>query len=526
MIHASVSFIPPLKLQGVVQALLRGLSHHHCKEPSEATDPPTAKPGSLRFARTGVIVLGASALLTGCTSPAEIQNHGLDISPSWKELGTPSEPSGLESSLRESPEADIDQFWWKHFSDPRLDAVIAKAITGNKTLQIAKARVEEARAGRLASQAALFPQINAAAGMQRANLGYFTNDQIINFSEAEVMVSWELDLFGRNQARMAEASALLSSATAAQQAVRVGLLAEVARTYFEIRNYQRQIELAEDNLAIQQRTLLLVRQKKAGNKANDLDVERAAYQVSTTSAVLPLLRTAEVASRNRLAVLLGETPGSEDAALSKGQDDLPTLDPYILIAAPAKILAERPDIRAAERRFAASISAKTVAEKAWLPNISLMGFFGRQVTTPMATTPWGIGTNLVQPIINFGAIEAQINAADARQKQAFLDYQQVVLAAVENMEDALSAYLSETTRNTRLAEAATQSRKATALVHQQYDHGYASFLDVLDAERAQLAAESALSSSDFRLREALVNIYAAAGGGWRDDVCSNGGTKC
>jgi multidrug efflux system outer membrane protein len=154
-----------------------------------------------------------------------------------------------------------------------------------------------------------------------------------------------------------------------------------------------------------------------------------------------------------------------------------------------------------------------------------MGFFGRQSTTPLNATAWGMGTNLIQPVLNFGAIQGQIDAADARQKQAFLDYQQTVLAAVENMENALSAYLSETTRNARLTAAADQSRQAATLVHQQYDSGYASFLDVLDAERTQLAAQSARSASDFALRENLVNVYAAAGGGWRDDARAQGDPK-
>lgn len=471
-----------------------------------------------------VLALGILAFLTGCTSPVATQNPGLDIASSWNELMTTTKPDNLQAPLTQSSEASVDQRWWGHFADPLLDALIAEAMTGNKTLQIAKARVEEARAGRVAVRSSLFPQLNGAAGVQRANLGFFSSDQTINFSEAEVTVSWEMDLFGRNQARVAEASALVESATAAQQAVRVGLLAEVARTYFEMRNYQRQTDLAERNFAIQQRTLAIVQQKKAENKASDLDVERAAYQVSATGALLPALRTAVNASKNRLAVLLGNPPGSKDAVLVAKQE-LPPLDPHVLIAAPAEVLAGRPDIRAAERRFAASISAKSVAEKAWLPDISLMGFFGRQSTTPLNSTAWGMGTNLVQPILNFGAIQGQIDAADARQKQAFLDYQQTVLAAVENMENALSAYLSETTRNARLMAAAGQSRKAATLVHQQYDSGYASFLDVLDAERTQLVAESALSASDFALRENLVNIYAAAGGGWRDDARSEGNVK-
>jgi multidrug efflux system outer membrane protein len=227
------------------------------------------------------------------------------------------------------------------------------------------------------------------------------------------------------------------------------------------------------------------------------------------------LQTAYDASLNRLNVLVGYAPGSKDALLKTAQD-LKPLDHHILIAAPAKVLATRPDIRAAERRFAASISTKYVAETGWFPDISLTGFFGRLAGAPFTSTPWGLSANLAQPILNFGRIESQIDAADAQQKQAFLNYQQTVLEALENMENALSGYLHETTRNVSLAAGVAQNRKAATLVKQKYGNGYASFLDVLVVERNLLIAESSQASSDSSLRNDLVNIYAAAGGGWSD----------
>jgi multidrug efflux system outer membrane protein len=127
----------------------------------------------------------------------------------------------LDRALATSPEAEVDHKWRKHFDDPTLDVLITEALANNKTLQIAKARVEEVRAGRKAAQSLLLPQINGPMGTQRGNLGYFTNNQDISFSEAEVAASWEFDLFGRNQTRMAAATALLQSEEATQQAVNI-----------------------------------------------------------------------------------------------------------------------------------------------------------------------------------------------------------------------------------------------------------------------------------------------------------------
>jgi multidrug efflux system outer membrane protein len=456
-----------------------------------------------------------TALFAACTSPVGPQDSLIKTPSLWGRLTGATPTLDLNAPLATSPEAEVDHKWWKHFDDPTLDVLITEALANNKTLQIAKARVEEARAGRRAAQSLLLPHIIGATGAQRGNLGYFTSDQEVSLSEAEIGASWEPDLFGRNQARTAAATAILQSEEATRQAVRVGLLAEVARNYFEMRNYERQIGLALQNLEKQKKTLELVQAQMQETKASGLDVQRAGAQVSTTESLIPALQTACDASLNRLNGLLSYPPGSKDALLKTTQD-LNPLDHHILIAAPARVLATRPDIRAAERRFAASISAKDAAKAEWFPDISLTGFFGRQVATPFSSTPWGLSANLVQPILNFGQIESQIDAADAQQKQAFLNYQQTVLGALENMENALSSYLHETTRNASLTAGVAQNRKAAALVRQQYNNGYASFLDVLVAERNLLIAESSQSSSDFSLRNDLVNIYVAAGGGWGD----------
>jgi multidrug efflux system outer membrane protein len=214
-----------------------------------------------------------------------------------------------------------------------------------------------------------------------------------------------------------------------------------------------------------------------------------------------------------LNVLVGVAPGTKDSFLKTAATIKP-LDHGILIAAPAKILATRPDVLVAERQFAASISAKDAATAQLFPNISLTALFGAQTASPMSSTPWGIGLTLVQPILNFGKIESQIDAADAQQKQAFLTYQQTVLEALENMENALSTYLHETTRNASLTAAVAQNRKAAELAQQQYSNGYTGLLDVLVAQRNLLDAESNQAASDANLRKNLVSIYAAAGGGW------------
>jgi multidrug efflux system outer membrane protein len=464
-----------------------------------------------RLAATAIL---SAALLAACgTAAVGPQDSGVAAPAAWSRLPVDSKTADPGTPLALGSSIAVEQRWWKQFRDPVLDGLIAAALADNKTLQIAKARVEEARAGRRGAEARLMPEIDAVGTAQRGNQGYATNNKAVGIGEADIAATWEIDLFGRNQARAAQAQALLDSAEAGRRAVEVGLLAEIARNYFDLRDAERQIVLTERNLDTQKRTLALVEAQRAGALASDFDVQRAGAQLATTEALIPALRSSRDAARDRLAVLLGRQPGTVDGDLGQVAEFQP-LDQHILVAAPAKVLAARPDIAVAERNFAASISAKKAADAALFPDISLTALFGAQAASPFSSTPWGVGLSLVQPVLDFGRIEAQIDTADAQQRQAYLTYQQTVLEALENMENALSSYLHETGRNASLTAAVERDRRAEDLAKLQFSNGYTGLLDVLVVERDLLDAEASRARSDADLRRDLVNIYAASGGGW------------
>jgi NodT family efflux transporter outer membrane factor (OMF) lipoprotein len=464
--------------------------------------------------RSSFLVLLTATLLAACTTTATVpQDSGVDVPMAWARLDA--DPARTSAPLAVDASAAVEHEWWTHFGDPTLDTLISEALANNKSLQIAKARVEEARANRGIARASLFPQLNAAANVSRGNQGLLTNDKTVNIADVELDASWELDLFGRNRARNREAAAILESQEAASQAVRIALLAEVARNYFDMRNFESQVALTKQNLETQKKTLELTDALLRGGDASDFDVQRAAAQVSTTESQVPVLEAAYESAMNRLNILLGLPPGTKDLLLRTVQELMP-LDHRILIAAPAAVLAARPDVRAAERRFAASISAKDAADAELFPDISLTAFFGLQGASGLSATPWGVGANLLQPVLNFGRIESEIDVANAQQKQAFLNYQQTVLEALENMENALSGYVRETARNASLAAAVVQNRKAEDLARQQYGNGFTGLLDLLVAQRNLLDAEAGQVASDANLRKDLIAVYAAAGGGWRD----------
>jgi multidrug efflux system outer membrane protein len=462
-----------------------------------------------RRTRDRFAALTAALLLAACsTASVGPQESGVSLPAAWNQLQA-SAPITADAS------AQVEQDWWKHFRDPTLNALIEEALANSKTLQVAKARIDEARANRGVARSALFPEVDAVGNASRSNQGFINRNQTINLGEVDLQATWEVDLFGRNQARVAEASAILESQEASSQAVRVELLAEVARNYFDMRNYERQIALTRANLGTQQKTFELTQVQLQGGFASDFDVQRAGAQVSTTAAQIPVLQAAYDAALNRLNILLGYPPGTRDEVL-KTPVELQPLDQQVLIAAPATVLKTRPDVRAAERRLAASISDKDAARAELFPDISLTALFGVQGGTGFGGTPWSVGAGLLQPVLNFGRIESQIDAADARQRQNYLSYQETVLEALENMEDALSNYIRENTRNASLATSVDQNRRAADLASQQYTNGFTSLLDLLVAERDLLDAEASQAASDASLRKDLVAIYTAAGGGWSD----------
>ena len=475
--------------------------------------------------RTFLIYLSL-LFLTACIKPVSFQESGIETPETWHTFaGLPGNPELWNKPLVVDNCAQVEQRWWCSFGDQTLDAFIARALMNNKTLGIAGTRIDEARAARLSSFSNLMPQISVNADAQRGNQGFYTADKPLAYEDVTIQASWELDLFGKNQARLAAAIALVQNEEILRQGVIVSLLAEVALNYFDYRNYQQQLTITEENLSTQKRTLNLTIAQFQEAFASGFDVERAAAQVATTEARIPTLQIAVEITRNHLDVLLGSTPGENDDLFAI-QEPLKPLDPQIIISAPATILGTRPDVRAAERSFASSISTFTAAKKEWFPTINLLTFFGfqglqgihnsGQQTTVLQNLirTWNVVGTLTQPLINFGRIDSDIEAAGARKQRAYLEYQETVLKALEDMENALASYLYEIQRNVSLTGAASHNRKALELANQQYTNGYTNLLDVLVVQRNTLEAESVETESNFKLRKDLVNVYTAAGGGW------------
>jgi multidrug efflux system outer membrane protein len=468
-----------------------------------------------------VVLAGAVMLLAaaGCKVGPNYKPPEPNMPAKWGETGAPSEAA--------QPTRLAD--WWQTFNDPTLDQLIKEAISGNLSLKQAESRLREARAQRTIAAAPLFPTANASGSYQRirgatssgVTSGTATAGGGAEFSlyEAGFDASWELDVFGGTRRSIEAATANISAALEDRRDVLVSLLAEVAINYIDLRGFQRQIVISQENLKAQQETLQLTKNQFEAGTTTELVVAQAQTQVSATAAQIPVLETSAHRTMHQLSVLLGKNPMALERLLAE-TEPIPAGPPQIPVGLPSDLLRQRADIRRAERQLAAATANIGVATADLLPKFSLTGSYGRAGTTfeslgQPANKFWAVGPGFNWPIFAGGSIVANIKVQTEIQKQTAAAYEQTVLTALQEVEDALVAYAKEQTRRTELVTAAEASRQAYELANQQYLLGTTDFLNVLVVQRALFAAQTALVQSDTAISSDMVTLYKALGGGWQ-----------
>ena len=412
--------------------------------------------------------------------------------------------------------------WWGVFEDPVLDRLIARAADGNLDLKIAAARLKEARSIFRDRQLDLFPKVTSEATYTRSNQqtpGFGTARTNIESAELGFDAAWEIDLFGRVRHGVEAASADAGAADADARAARVSVMAEVASNYFELRGAQARLAVARENLGSQQETLRLTQVRFEVGRGDPVDVDSAKARLSATEATIPDLTTAEASARYRLAVLLGLRPGALDEELRPLSAPAPLLVKPLPIGDAAQFLRRRPDVQAAEWRLAAETARTGVATADLFPRIRVTGFVGL-LTGDLSSLfshgsqAWAVSPQVTWPALDLGSAKARLRAQEARGEQALAGYDKTVLTAVEDLENALTAYRQQQLRIVSLSQQAEASRSAANLARIRYKEGSIDFLVLLDAERTRLAAEDSLTEAQTFANTDIVAIYKALGGGW------------
>ena len=467
------------------------------------------------------IVLVA-ALVAGCSVGPDYHPPKLNTPANWSEA----QLGGATNAAVQVVE------WWKTFNDPELNSLIQRAVAANHDLRVANGLLREARALRTGALWNFGPTINGSAGytdaQQARNSLPFKRRRRTNFTylfhtdlyDAHFDASWEIDVFGGKRRALQEANALVASVEENRRDVLVSVLAEVARNYLEVRNYQQRLSIAHDNIAAQERARDLAHARFDSGLTSELDFRQAEVLLATTQSQVPALETSLKQSVHRLGVLTGQQPGALSGELSQ-QQPIPAPPPQVPVGLPSDLLRRRPDVRRAERDLAAATANIGVQTAELFPKFSLTGVGGFQSFSASdwfsaGGKYWSAGPSVTWRILDYGRVHSQIKAAGAQADQSLATYEKTVLMALEDVENALVAYANEQTRYRALSDAVTANRHSLELAEERYRGGLTDFLSVLDAQRSLYQTEDQLANSQGAVSVSLVALYKALGGGWEN----------
>ena len=468
---------------------------------------------------TGSVMLAAAALLLlgGCMVGPDYVRPSPETLPNWTEH--PASPAEIERTERQMRD------WWSSFRDPVLDQLVALAVAGNVDLQVAGQRLLAARDVRDEIAATLQPQVDASgqAGIQRfsTTLQYPPLPGISSSNRLwspGFSASWELDLFGRIRRQVQAQDAEVGADIESQRGTLLAVLGELAGDYVGLRAAQRQVEIAGRNIVAAEQGLTLTRRVFAQGLGTTLQVAQAQAELETEQATIQPLRTRIAQLSHAIAVLVGQMPGSLEAML-RHPARLPRV-PDLPVALPSTVIANRPDIREAERHYAEAYARIGVAVASLYPDFSLPLSFGLQSSMihellAADSLAFQLVLSAAQPLYHGGRLSAQVREARAEAEAARLTYRQTVLTAFREVEDRLVAYRNDTERSAVLDRAAADNALALARARRLYAAGLTGFLDVLGAERATYQSENAAALGDLARLDDAVALYTALGAGWQ-----------
>jgi NodT family efflux transporter outer membrane factor (OMF) lipoprotein len=411
--------------------------------------------------------------------------------------------------------------FWQQVGDTTLTRLVALAIRGGTGVRLAEARVDEARASHRLAAFDLAPTVTASGSALRTRQSMAQVPGLTvplperDLYDVGLGATWELDVFGRVRRNVGSQSAFVESAEHSVDDAQVALASEVGLTYFALRGAQRQLAVALRNADVQKKTVALTEDRLAAGRGTAFDVERARSVLLLTLAAVPTLETQIASARNRVTTLVG----GSDATVG----DLPAdalLPPLPELAAPtalSEMVRRRPDVLAAERQVAARSLAVGAARADYLPRIGLAATTGYTAERFESLTRTGTSRVVFGPVVSFplldlGRVHQQVSLAQAVQADAETRYTDVVLRAREEANSAVVAYDRARERVRLLTEAAKSSEHALALAQERFEAGLTDFLQVLDAQRTSLDAESQLASAQTAAATALVGLYRATGG--------------
>ncbi len=463
-------------------------------------------------------------LLSSCMLGPDFQRPEAKISSSqW--LGQVSTVSETEVTA----EQDLAQ-WWTIFNDPMLTSLIERSMQANLDLQMAEIRIRQARAVMGIAGADLGPAIDTAASYRRSQTpgsGNNTEATTTNLYKMGFDAGWEIDLFGGLRRGVEATGADLEAAVEDRRDLLVSLSAEVAGNYLNLRSLQQRLTIARQNLTAQEHSVDLTRQLFSTGFVGKLDVVQAEALAATTAGQIPLLEAQIRQTIYGLSLLQGGEPSTLLAELTSNSS-LPVALATVPLGLPSDLLLRRPDVRRAEAKIHAATARIGIAKADLFPKFTITGSLGLQNNTFNSTfnqtsSFWSLGPALNWPLFDMGRRRANLELQKALQEEQLLAYEQTVLSALMEVENALIASTKEEEHRQALTLAVTADRTAVDLATALYRAGENDFLSVLDAQRSLYVAEDTLAQSNRIVSTNLVALFKALGGGWQTVETPQGG---
>ena len=475
----------------------------------------TASPIAAMPGRRTWSVAAAALALAGCTT----------VGPDFARPPVPwlaDWPGGAWRKLADAaPRATppVDDDWWRAFGDPTLDAIVAEAQRVNPGVRTAGMRIMEARAQLGIAGSALYPQLQqaTASALRSGSRGSDGRGNAFWSAGVGFDIAWEIDFWGKFKRGIESADAAYFASVAQYDDVQVLVAAQAAGLYASIRTIERRLQIANENAALQQRSLEITERLFRSGNDSELDVQQARTQVLGTLATIPELQSSLRQAHNALGVLLARPPGAWPE-LHGGQGKIPEAPLEAATDLPAAMLRRRPDVRAAELQLAAQSAQIGVSEAALYPAIALGGSVGLSATSfgsPTSTLAWVGGPALVWNVFDYGRLTNQVLVQDARFQQLYEQYQDVVLRAARELDDAATGFAYSRQQVDVLRDSVRAAQRSLQIATLQYREGLVDFQRVLDSQRALFSQQERLVATEGAVAQYLITMFKAMGGGWQ-----------
>jgi multidrug efflux system outer membrane protein len=479
------------------------------------------------------VVISALLLIGGCSMAPPYRKPEIHLPDHFKEerssdagRAAPAD-FGLGAWQPAQPSEHLERGeWWKVFHDSRLDDYEQQALHNNPGLQAALARVKESRAILQKARSALFPEVSAGFGPSREKLSAVSQLRPDGVEiptqdvwRAQASASYEVDLFGRVSDSVKASAAEAEQSEALFRSVRLALQADVAQSYFNLRELDAELDVYNRSVELRGQALSLVQHRFDEGEISELDVRRAESELATARSDAMTAERMRAVSEHSLAVLLGKIV----ADFTVERDPLVSIDVRIPPGLPSSMLERRPDVAAAERAMAAANARVGMAKAAFFPSLNLTGSAGFESASLSDLFKWSsrafllgpfVGTALTAPVFDGGRRKGELARARATYEANVDDYRQLVLVAFREVEDNVSELAILQNQTLTQAEAVSASTRAAQLSRTQYQEGAVNFLDVIDADRTVLQSQRAAAQLAGLQAVATVNLVRALGGGW------------